>query len=120
MTYLGVYHRSNRLMGDRKDLCSEASYDLNDEFRYGIDLPDMHEVSLNVCWPPIQGVSGGMTRLDSSVRPQKIKRNTMSNANPAALKCGNPGCSAPKASTSSLPPWITTGRFISSIGPFAT
>ncbi|RSM09779.1 hypothetical protein CDV31_007519 [Fusarium ambrosium] len=75
MIYLGTYHRKNRLHSEKlKSLFSEASYELADKMREGLQLPDLHNHSLNRAWPLMQGVPGGMA---------------------TAIRCANPACQRP-------------------------
>jgi hypothetical protein len=44
--YLGTYHETNKIYGDRAFLCSDGSYRLVREVREGLGLPDFHAHSL--------------------------------------------------------------------------
>jgi hypothetical protein len=78
MVYFNTYHRKHKplIPNTRSNPFSEASYELVDQLRQGLDLPDFHKLSLNRAWPLGQGVNGGMT---------------------IARRCGNPECQRPKS-----------------------
>lgn len=98
MVYLGTYHQNRR-----PSIASDASYELVDEVRYGMGLPDFHAHSLNRAWPLVQGVRGGMVD---------------------ARCCANPDCQRPKTSTRPViytmsPDVIGTAQLLAMDGPLS-
>ncbi|KAL3600847.1 hypothetical protein FPOAC2_05097 [Fusarium poae] len=61
IAYLGLLDRSSRPNVD-SSLClfSDAKYNCINQLRESLDLPALHQHSLNSAWPLAQGVCGGM------------------------------------------------------------
>ncbi|CAG7566591.1 unnamed protein product [Fusarium equiseti] len=76
ITYVRNYAKENVPVGMSSELFPPASFVLNEELRQDLPLPDLSTSSLNLAWPLVQGVNGGMVRVEA---------------------CSNPGCCKPKA-----------------------
>lgn len=60
MTYLSSYTRECTIWWDSM-WAPPVSIDLNEEIRKGLLLPSQASASLNLVWPLVQGIQGGMT-----------------------------------------------------------
>lgn len=102
MVYLGTYHRSNRGYSHKPEvqaIFTDASYDLVEKLRCGLQLPDFHDSSLNQAWPLVQGVTMGMVH---------------------ATQCGNKECQRRKVkAVAPGSEFTTTKRLIALDGPLS-